>query len=226
MAARAQLPKAVHAVGDRIGLEYGIDRKAELKKYIERNQDATRLDYDQLRNSNYSLNESKTKKVKTTNDQKTTSTNNNLKTQIKELKNPLKLNSKIRKQLYTLSHEEKQDLLYTTFERVHDLWKQYSSSVLSHSDPMSLFRMDLHGCKLKCVESRNPNFIGLQGIVVQETKNTFLLIKESNGLVTVPKRECKFEFRVNDNEYVINGANFLYTSQTRSKLKYKKKKSS
>lgn len=213
MSAGAPLPKAVNAVGDRIGLDYRLDRKLQTKKYIEETKEATRMNYDKLKNSFYSLTESKTKK--------------NVKvkqSRLTRVKNPLKLNSRVRKELYRLTNEEKQQLEYSTFEKIHHLWQQYASKVVNEGDIMSVFRMDLHGSKLECTASKNPSLVGAQGVVVQETKNTFLIIKQTNRLLTLPKRESIFEFKVGETHYRIHGCNLLFTTQTRSKVKYKQKK--
>lgn len=213
--AKASLPQAVNAVGDRIGLNYRIDKKQATRKYIDDHQESSRLDFDQLKNSYYSLNESRTKK----------DNENQIKTKKIRAKNPLKLNSEVRKLLYKLSSQEKSRIKYSTFEKVHELWQQYSSQVLRESsDPMTVFRMDLHGAYLKCTASRNPTLIGCEGIVVQETRNTFIIVKRTNRLVTLPKRDSLFEFRVDQNVCTIHGCNLLFTTQARTKVKYKRSK--
>lgn len=214
MLAKTPLPKSVSAVGDRIGLNYEVERKTATRKYVEDYQDASRLNFNKLRFSYYSLDESKTKKNKTVEKKKGSTP-----------RNPLKLNSRIRKSLYKISNEEKKQLRYSTFEQVNELWQQYASQVLVENDKMAAFRMDLHGCKLTCSASKNPSLIGSRGVVVQETRNTFLVIRETNRLLTLPKRESIFEFNVGESLYRIHGCNLLFTSQTRSKVKYKQKKS-
>lgn len=215
MASRSALPQSVNAVGDRIGLNYRIDRKSATKQYIEEHKESSRLDFDQLKNSYYSLNESRTKK----------GNNDQVKKQLTKVKNPLKLNCNIRKSLYKLSNEEKRRLQYSTFEKVNQLWQQYSQQVLKDgSDSMSIFRMDLHGAQIQCTASKNPNLIGIEGIVVQETRNTFMLIKRTNRLLTIPKRDSLFEMKIGKNVYKIHGCNLLFTTQARSKVKYKRKK--
>lgn len=216
MIAKASLPQAVNAVGDRLGLNYNIDRKNATKNYIEEHKDASRLDIDQLRNSYYSLTESKTKKA-----------NEKVKqTHLAKVKNPLRLNCKVRKILYKLDEEEKRKLRYSTFEKVNELWQDYSQKITKEfNDPMTLFRLDLHGCLLKCTASKNHTLIGAEGIVVQETRNTFVVIKRTNRLITLPKRESIFEFNIAKNVYTIHGCNLLFTTQSRSKVKYKRQKS-
>lgn len=213
--AKAPLPKAVIAVADRIGLEQGIDSKAATRKYVEETQPATRIDFDQLRNTYYSLTETRTKKA---------SGSKNEPHKHHSLKNCLKLNSKLRKTLYKLTGEEKQRLRYSVLEGVHEMWQQYSAIILEKHSNLDVFRMDLHGCELKCTASKNPTLVGCEGIVVEETKNTFLIIKSTNRFVTLPKRESIFEFRAGQRLFRIHGCNLLFTAQTRAKVKFKQMK--
>lgn len=214
MFAKAQLPKAVAAVADRIGLDLSVDRKSVTRKYVEDSESSTRLDFDQLKNTYYSLTENRTKKASNTKKETT---------KRHSVKNSLKLNSRLRKSLYKLKEEEKRQLRYSVFEEVHKLWLQYIATILKmkNASTMEAFRMDLHGCKLKCTASKNPTLIGCEGIVVQETKNTFIIIKTTNRLVTLPKRESIFEFKAGQSLYRIHGCNLLYTIQARSKVKVK-----
>lgn len=215
MVDRAQLPAAIHAIGERLGLDYNINRKISTRRYIEEYQEIHRLEYDQLRNTNFSLNESKTKKSKV----------NDKKTILAKVKNPLKLNRKVRKTLYKLSPEDKSALTYSTFEKVHDLWKQYCDHVARDSDQLKLYKMDLHGSKLKCTACRNVTHVGHEGIVVQETQNTFVIITVTNKLITIPKKESIFEITCRDTRYTIQGANLLCSVQARSKSRYREKRS-
>lgn len=212
--AERRLPKVVDMVGDRIGLDYSISRRETTESYVRQHD---RLDLTNLKYSSYSLSEGKTKK----------SSGETLKAnRIVDAKNPLKLNSRLRKMLYKLSPLDKQQLKYKTMKEIHQIWLQYSEKVLSTSgDASNIFRMDLHGCLLKCTASRNPTLVGAEGIVVQETKNTFLVICESDRVITLPKRESIFEFKIGDKLFRIHGCNLLFTVQARSKAKYKQQRS-
>lgn len=207
------LPKVVYMVADRIKLNLNIKRKEATEAYIEQNQES-RLALSHLKHSYYSLNEVRTKKSK-----------KDRAPSIIKVKNPLKLNSRLRKKLYKLKPEEKQQLKYSDFEKVHQLWEQYALKVLANN-PTNIFHMDLHGCKLKCTASKNPTLVEAEGIVVQETKHTFVVIKSTNRIVTLPKRESIFEFDIDKKRYRIHGCNLLFTVQTRTKVKYKQRRHS
>lgn len=214
--ANKPLPKAVHMIGERIGLNYRIRRKEAAEAYVGQNQQS-RLQLDQLKKSYYSLNESRTKN-KAEGDKATKHRSTG------SVRNLLKLNARIRRRLYKLTPEERERLRYSDFEKIHSLWLQYVDKVLENSDPSNIFRIDLHGCHLSCTASKNPSLVGSEGIVVQETKNTFLVIKQNNRLVTLPKRESIFEFDVDKKRYRIHGCNLMFTSQARTKVKYKHKR--
>ena len=51
----------------------------------------------------------------------------------------------------------------------------------------SVVKADLHGCLITVQKSKCPSYIGTQGIVLQETQNTFKLICEDDKL----KSKCE-----------------------------------
>lgn len=209
--AKNHLPKVVGMISDRIGLDYNIRPKQATEIYISKQN---RLELKNLKNSYYSLTEGKTKK-----------SGDDVKQKIPQAKNPLKLNCEIRKKLYKLTPDEKHRLKYRDFEKIHKLWSEYAQKVMANNDLTNVFRMDLHGCLLKCTASKNPTFVGQEGFVVQDTKNTFLLVNRTNRIVTLPKKESVFEFNVDQKLYRVRGCNFLFTTQARTKVKYKQKRS-
>lgn len=213
MIANAKLPGPVHAVGDRIGLSYEKRGEKVARQYIEESKGSTRLDFGGLRKSYYSLDESRTSTKSPVTDKKG---------RLNEPRNPLKLNSKIRKQLYKITEEDKKQFKYCDFERVHELWLDYARKVCN---VRNILRMDLHGCKLTCTASKNPTLIGIEGIVVQETMNTFIVIKESNALVILPKRDSLFDFKIDNKLFRIHGCNLLFSAKKRTKVKYKDRRS-
>lgn len=59
-----------------------------------------------------------------------------------------------------------------------------------------LVSADYHGAKLEVVRSRCVSRVGLNGIVVKDTKFTFEVITEKDELKTVPKEHTVFRFDV------------------------------
>ena len=54
-------------------------------------------------------------------------------------------------------------------------------------------RYELIGLEVEVIESKNPNLKGIHGTIVDETKNTFVVLTES-GKKVVPKKLCTFLF--------------------------------
>ena len=63
---------------------------------------------------------------------------------------------------------------------------------------------EIIGLHATIVESANSQLKGLNGMVVYETKNTFML-KTKNGLKIIPKLFNKWEFQINKLKIVVEG---------------------
>ena len=63
---------------------------------------------------------------------------------------------------------------------------------------------EIIGLHTTIIESSNSQLKGLNGIVVYETKNTFML-KTKNGLKTLPKLSNKWEFQINKSKIAVKG---------------------
>lgn len=114
---------------------------------------------------------------------------------------------------------------YEAFVPLHNLWLGYMSELLgidfvpacstpsnaslteqSVSDvkalpPMisiqsKLLKSDYHGAILTVSRAKNPSLVGLQGIVVQETQETFKLIDPSHVVKCIPKRHTVFRIEL------------------------------
>ena len=60
------------------------------------------------------------------------------------------------------------------------------------------------GLHATIIESSNSQLKGLNGIIVYETKNTFML-ETMNGLKTIPKLFNKWEFQINKLKIIVEG---------------------
>lgn len=67
---------------------------------------------------------------------------------------------------------------YQLYLPLHTLWKEYINDLIeSHSNIESLIlRADYHGALIKVIQSKAPQMVGIEGIVIQETTNTFKII--------------------------------------------------
>lgn len=60
----------------------------------------------------------------------------------------------------------------------------------------NLASADFHGAKITCVRSRCAGRVGTEGIVVRDTKFTFVVITKTNEIKTLPKEHSIFKFEV------------------------------
>ncbi|KAH8287820.1 hypothetical protein KR018_000755 [Drosophila ironensis] len=103
---------------------------------------------------------------------------------------------------------------------LHRLWKGYAREHL-HLDEGSLVpqvhepryeefsrqlvKLDLHGAKLKVIQSKCQTLQGLAGICLMDTKNVLKLLGTDNRIRTVPKSECIFGIRMGNMDFIIFG---------------------
>ncbi|KAL2853608.1 hypothetical protein BJX68DRAFT_44349 [Aspergillus pseudodeflectus] len=67
-------------------------------------------------------------------------------------------------------------------------------SALSHGS--KLVSADFHGAEVEVVRSRCAGRVGIKGIVVRDTKFTFVVVTEKDEVKTVPKEQTVFRFTV------------------------------
>jgi len=83
--------------------------------------------------------------------------------------------------------------------------------------PSNITKHELIGLHVKVSQSTNEDMIGIEGKVVDETRNMFTL-KTDEGEKQIPKKENKFEVHLPDGNTVeIDGA--LLTGRPESRLK-------
>lgn len=66
-----------------------------------------------------------------------------------------------------------------------------------------------------------PTYLGVSGIVVQETTQTFKVITEDDKLVVLPKRGTLFTFVFADKAVTVFGNHIIAASAERSRKKFK-----
>ncbi|CAG7918856.1 unnamed protein product [Penicillium olsonii] len=117
---------------------------------------------------------------------------------------PLSAREKRKSGLYDLPKEE---CKYAIFSGLHDLWVGYMQDVLDlkpthapHVTPTShgskLASADYHGAEVEVVRSRCAGRVGVNGIVVRDTKFTFVVVTPRDEMKTVPKEHTVFRFTV------------------------------
>ncbi|KIW11816.1 hypothetical protein PV08_09089 [Exophiala spinifera] len=109
----------------------------------------------------------------------------------------------------------KDEIKYDVYVKLHELWNAYMLEVLGYTKDGEavegrlgktltaqggagglLASADFHGAMLEVVSATDVGKVGLRGIVVRDTKYTFVLVTERNKVKTVPKRDCVFRYRV------------------------------
>ncbi|KAJ1732367.1 RNase P/RNase MRP complex subunit [Coemansia biformis] len=145
-----------------------------------------------------------------------------------------KITAKEKRQLkiYEIPEEARKHELFLP---LHRLWSKYIESLLGQNVEAQmadakqwqqvlgrLIKADLHGAQMSVVRAKCPNFVGIEGIVAQETKNTFKLITRDDRLVVVPKPRCVFELELPSGvRCLVYGDQFKYRASERASKKFK-----
>lgn len=134
-------------------------------------------------------------------------------------------------------------LSYSHFIPLHQLWKQYIKGLTDSSSvnngfngfmgvrgggirlsqlSQSLSQADLHGSLINVISSKNKSCVNAQGIVVKETKETFVIISIDNKVRTILKNQSIFGIMIS-NEYLITiyGSQLCYHPCERIKHKFR-----
>ena len=125
---------------------------------------------------------------------------------------------------------KKEKLNYEELLSMNKLWQDYIKDLMNNSNNeenilSKMLKADLHGAILTVINSTNKNNIGINGIVLFESRRTFNLLNKKNEIKTILKNGNIFETEINYNGMKINiyGDNFIYKSAERTKIKFKPK---
>ncbi len=72
------------------------------------------------------------------------------------------------------------------------------------------------GLSVKVTQSNDPNWIGKTGIILNETKNMFL-IKINKKDKKIEKKNSQFEFKYDGKKIIIDGSQIAYRPEERIK---------
>ncbi|CAH2324278.1 ribonuclease P subunit p29 isoform X1 [Pelobates cultripes] len=120
---------------------------------------------------------------------------------------------------------------YNLFLPLHDLWKQYMRELCNgfraDAQPQMIqsriLKADLHGALVMVSKSKCPSYVGLTGIILQETKHVFKIITKEDKLKVVPKLNCVFSMEIDGFISYIYGSKLQMRSSERSAKKFKSK---
>lgn len=82
----------------------------------------------------------------------------------------------------------------------------------------NLSRHELIGLETEVTNSDCKSFVGLKGVIIDETKNT-LEIRTDDGDRTVPKKGKTFAFNIEDKNTTIQGNVLIARPQDRTKTR-------
>ncbi|MCO6041098.1 ribonuclease P protein component 1 [Thermococcus alcaliphilus] len=74
---------------------------------------------------------------------------------------------------------------------------------------------ELIGLKVKVINSSHPGLIGIEGYVIDETRNTLTILGEKVWIV--PKNVAEFEFEIDDKKIRIKGEELIGRPEMRLK---------
>lgn len=120
---------------------------------------------------------------------------------------------------------------YDLFLPLHELWKQYIRDLCNGLKPdtqpqmiqAKLLKADLHGAIVSVTKSKCPSYVGVTGILLQETKHVFKIITKEDRLKVIPKLNCVFTVELEGFTSYIYGSKFQLRSSERSAKKFKAK---
>ncbi|KAL2933782.1 Ribonuclease P protein subunit p29 [Bienertia sinuspersici] len=98
-----------------------------------------------------------------------------------------------------LLHLPQEQHKFELYMPMHEMWKTYVMQLLKNigknQGAQSLLVADLHGAILRVVDCKVESFIGVFGIMIRETAETFGIITQGNKFRVVPKRNSVFIFQ-------------------------------
>ncbi|XP_078688962.1 ribonuclease P protein subunit p29-like [Branchiostoma floridae x Branchiostoma belcheri] len=140
-------------------------------------------------------------------------------------KTTLNSREKREKKVYDIPPEHQK---YSLYVPLHKLWLQYIKDHLQLTPTSNLtllqkkmLKADVHGALVTVCKSRCPAYVGLTGIILQETKNVFKIITKEDKLKTVPKANSVFSVEFEGLRANIYGNHFCMRSARRASKKFK-----
>ncbi|MCJ2512918.1 MAG: ribonuclease P protein subunit [Candidatus Thermoplasmatota archaeon] len=73
------------------------------------------------------------------------------------------------------------------------------------------------GLPINVNQCNDPSWIGKSGIIIDETKNMFIIKVNKKKNKSIEKRISKFEFEYNGNKIILNGSKLAYRPEDRIK---------
>lgn len=81
----------------------------------------------------------------------------------------------------------------------------------------NLAKDEFIGLPVKIKECKDPNWKDKKGVIIDETKNTFLIQTNNNQKRRIAKNLAVFEFKYKDKQVKIDGSKICYRPEDRVK---------
>lgn len=147
--------------------------------------------------------------------------------------------SSSKKRLLGLNNISKKGLNFDDLLPLHNCWKDYISNLIDlpylqkqgwkgevsssiHEEfSQLLWKADYHGAYITVLKSTCPSLVGIEGILVFETKNVLRILGKDNITRSVPKGSCEFKITIGDYNVKILGKYFMIKPTERAVKKVK-----
>ncbi|VDO25148.1 unnamed protein product [Haemonchus placei] len=119
-----------------------------------------------------------------------------------------------------LTEEDKRALRYAQVEPLYQMWCEYYRGLLGDREKMPDERMlkaDYHGALVLVAEALNPTMIGIVGIIILETRQTFQLIAKDDKYLVIPKQGTALQFILDGRVFTLFGDAMRYKPSLRGK---------
>ncbi|WKX92709.1 hypothetical protein Q1695_010609 [Nippostrongylus brasiliensis] len=119
-----------------------------------------------------------------------------------------------------LTEDDKQALKYAQVEPLYHMWCQYYRELLGSREKMPDERMlkaDYHGALVLVAEAHNTTMIGIVGIIILETRQTFQLITKDDKYKVIPKQGTALQFILDGRVFTLFGDSMRYKPSLRGK---------
>ncbi|SBT79649.1 ribonuclease P protein subunit p29, putative [Plasmodium malariae] len=115
---------------------------------------------------------------------------------------------------------------YEHARKLNELWNIYVNELLElrNSKELSLETindMELNGACVEIHKSRCSTYIGIKGIIVLETQNSFKIITPKNRVLILLKNKSVFIINIKEKQYYLHGVQLLRDPALKSSKKYK-----
>lgn len=126
---------------------------------------------------------------------------------------PRPLSAKEKRQLGIFKLKE-EEIKYDIYKGLNEMWRGYMLEVLGYmregevvesawpkqvsaqSHGALLASADFHGAEIQVVRSTDVGKVGIKGIVVRDTKFTFVVVTTKDEVKTLPKKDTVFRYEI------------------------------